>query len=435
MRINVSLSIAVLVGGAYFLMVSIYALVGTNQVPQLVELITLLCFIVIVPAVWRLFTQGNRRAQIFFGFLFVYALILLLSTLFYGNPYTSKGSSFFIDVFLDSKFYVISLILLFFVQPPRLEGLFKIILGFLFIIACLNTIFIVHDLVSGRSIHGFPLRSRAGIHVPLGMFDHKLKSAQFQFLGVVSSVYFYLGATRRTRHLFLSASICFSFTVLLHLSAKEISALVLTIAAYFVLRNRTNIGIWFIRGAIVALFIAPVFIFDNPVRSAFSDRFSVFLGDDSSKTVRTAAYIGSVSLASEKFPLGTGAATFMSKGARDFYSPYYYQTKIAYSFGGSEENPAFLMDTYWPKITAQSGFIGLFSYLFATACSILWALRDFASARNGQSFAVMGILLSLGIYSLATPSYTHDHASIPFAVALALLLASKRKSQGNLHAH
>lgn len=69
-------------------------------------------------------------------------------------------------------------------------------------------------------------------------------------------------------------------------------------------------------------------------------------------------------IARDYFPIGVGFASYASHTAAIAYSPVYYLYGVNSIWELSPNNPhAFLDDTFWPIIVAQSGFIGTICYL------------------------------------------------------------------------
>lgn len=400
-----------------------YAALGVNALPHLPEYLTLLAWVCVLPALLmsRRFNLG--RSYVFFGLFLLYIIALAISTALTGNPEVLRLLAFLMDVFVDSKIYVLAFVLIAFVPSSKLEQLFGIILRMLFFVGLLNATFVLHDMVSTTSIHGFYLENRFGMNVPLGLFDHKSKSAQFQLMAMIAGLSMLIGDDRRRVFLWLAIGLL-SFTVTVHMSVKELTSALIILFLYVTSRRHYDIG------TATAVTVAALFAFtilamiDSPIRVSFVDRMDVFFGETGAKTVRTAAYIGSVQLAADHFPFGTGAATFMSKGARDLaYSPFYFQTGIAYLYGGGPDDPQYIMDSFWPKIIGQSGLLGLVGYLGATIAMIVWSLRRYFALRSGRTFAAAMLILSIFIFSIATPSYTHDHIGMPVALAFAVTLS------------
>lgn len=72
-------------------------------------------------------------------------------------------------------------------------------------------------------------------------------------------------------------------------------------------------------------------------------------------------------IAKDYFPIGTGFATFGSVGAAKAYSPLYYVYHLNTVWGLSEKKMSFLLDSFYPQIFAQFGFLG---FMIWTAASV-----------------------------------------------------------------
>jgi hypothetical protein len=68
--------------------------------------------------------------------------------------------------------------------------------------------------------------------------------------------------------------------------------------------------------------------------------------------------------ANECFPFGSGFGTYGGNTAIDYYSALYYKYGFNYLYGMSRENSSFLMDSYYPMVIAQFGYIGVVAFLF-----------------------------------------------------------------------
>lgn len=420
--------------GSLLLYLSLYMAFGVNRIHSLMEVLALIGLLCALPAFFISRKIYLRRPVICFGLFAGYLAVLALSTAVTGNSGTSRLKSFLVDGFVDIKIYAIAFCLVAFVPSLRIERLVQVVF-FVFVgVACINMPFVFMDLISTQSIHGFWLERRFGLGIPLGLFDHKLKSAQFQLIALIA-VLGWLCNAKKHRLAIKALAVLIGISVMMHLSVKEIGAMSAVLYLFFVMSYRGDLGVKSLIAMSFMIILTLGISFDTPIQSSIFDRFSVFLGETGTKTVRTAAYIGSVQLASDHMPLGSGAATFMSKGARDLnYSPFYYELGINKLHGGSEDDPRFIMDTFWPKIIGQSGVAGVFFYLSVVALSIYWGLRDFKRDLSMASFCAAMMLLSTFIFSLATPAYTHDHVTIPVAVSLALILSRSGIRKGPQYA-
>jgi hypothetical protein len=88
---------------------------------------------------------------------------------------------------------------------------------------------------------------------------------------------------------------------------------------------------------------------------------------DPDEHVRWVMYISSFKIATTYFPFGSGLATFGSLLSVIFYSPLYYEYGINLIGMNSEadvQNGAHtLLDTFWPHVIAESGYLGTVIYI------------------------------------------------------------------------
>ena len=428
--IRVSSIFTTMVIGSLTLYLLLYMALGVNKISSLMEALSLVGLLCAIPAIYISRSIYTNRPVIFFGLFCGYLLILAISTAITGNSGTSRIQALLVDGFVDIKIYSIAFFLVAFVPAYRNAQLVKTVFVVILCVGCLNMPFVFMDLVSTKSVHGLWLEKRFGLGIPVGLFDHKLKSAQFQLIAMIAAFGLLCDASKH-RTLFKTLAGLMTVSVMAHLSVKEIAAMGAVLYLFLVMTYRGDMGVKSMIALSLFVVMTLAISFETPIQSAIFDRFSVFLGETGAKTVRTAAYIGSVHLAADHMPFGAGAATFMSKGARDLsYSPFYYELGIDKLYGGSEDDPRFIMDTFWPKIIGQTGVLGVLFYFSMIAISIFWGLRDFKREVSMPAFCAAMMLLSVFIFSLATPAYTHDHVTIPVAVSLALVLSRSSNKKG-----
>jgi len=152
------------------------------------------------------------------------------------------------------------------------------------------------------------------------------------------------------------------------------------------------------------------------------------LGGSSARSIMTGT---SLQILREYFPLGTGFATYGSSEAAVNYSPVY----LLYGFNDIHElarwNPnAFLNDTFWPIVFAQSGAIGTVFYLGLLAVIFRYV---FYLRRAGRYCFTAGLFIAayLLICSAAEPAFNNSVA-VPLGVLLGgLLLVAERSRWGD----
>lgn len=128
--------------------------------------------------------------------------------------------------------------------------------------------------------------------------------------------------------------------------------------------------------------------------------------------VRVGMYVAAISLFTEKFPLGTGPGTFGSLISVIKYSPIYYDNGINLIGVNSEEDVDrgvhTLLDTFWPHIVAECGFIGMLLYLmlFISPIYVLYITRkqsDYYSPFINYYVTLSTLLVFVEGFLLYTP--------------------------------
>lgn len=141
-----------------------------------------------------------------------------------------------------------------------------------------------------------------------------------------------------------------------------------------------------------------------------------YFTDDS--FARTALLETSFKIANDKFPLGTGFATFGSFFSGVNYSPVYELYGINNIWGLREDNPAFISDTFWPMIIGQFGYIGTILYMICIMLIFLKIQKKYDKRNKNTYVAKILCLVYLGISSTSESAFVNS-----LAILLAVLLA------------
>lgn len=127
-------------------------------------------------------------------------------------------------------------------------------------------------------------------------------------------------------------------------------------------------------------------------------------------TPRLKLAVASLTLAVENFPLGTGLSTFGSATSVDVYSPLYGELGLSNHYGMTSSDPRFLMDTFWPMLLAEIGFLGVLFYL---SCLIGIGRRLFIFANSCKSkdlkviaFLAVMLFCKSFVESVSTPIFS-----------------------------
>lgn len=117
---------------------------------------------------------------------------------------------------------------------------------------------------------------------------------------------------------------------------------------------------------------------------------------------RPALYLGSLQIAFDYFPFGTGFASYASYFSAIYYSPIYDDYGLSNVHGLSYISPGFIADSFFPCILGQFGFFGL----------LLFFLFWFRILRESQFAEVKVLPLLIFIFfmieSVADSTFTHN---------------------------
>ena len=155
----------------------------------------------------------------------------------------------------------------------------------------------------------------------------------------------FMGGGKRFVYLFLAA-----IPLIFIDSGLGNFSLAMTIPVYFLVEKRKKIKMRYL------VLIIPIGLY-----LAGTEINSYLMNDSAPRYImHKYAFI----TAKDCFPFGSGFGTFGGNTAIDYYSPLYYKYGFSNMYGMSPENPSFLMDSYYPMIIAQFGYVGLFAFIF-----------------------------------------------------------------------
>lgn len=147
----------------------------------------------------------------------------------------------------------------------------------------------------------------------------------------------------------------------------------------------------------------------------------------SGASARSVLTIKSIEIAKDYFPIGVGFASYASHAAALAYSPVYYLYGVDAFWELSPNNPhAFLDDTFWPIIVAQSGFVGVVCYI-CLLCVIFKCLVKAKSLSTDMYLTVLFVFIYLLISSTSEPIF-NNAISVPFAMILGSVWAYLNKN-------
>ena len=157
------------------------------------------------------------------------------------------------------------------------------------------------------------------------------------------------------------------------------------------------------------------------------DQIQYYLGAESN-TARSLLLRGGMAVMKDRFPLGSGFATFGTEAAARYYSPLYYQYGLS-SHWALKEGGGELTDCLWPAVGAEFGIIGLL--LLAI---LVWKVsRELIHLSEGARYpfiASVTYVAYLLISSTATSIYTAYTTTAFVVLFVGLLIDYKSSSEG-----
>lgn len=156
---------------------------------------------------------------------------------------------------------------------------------------------------------------------------------------------------------------------------------------------------------------------------------------------RTVFYVDAVQLANSHFPLGTGFGKFAGEAARLFDRSVYETLGYGARYWWYRQD-LFLLDTYWPNLFAEAGWIGGGAVLLLGVLVTCYALQRAWTVREPRErllwrLAFVGHFLALS-GSMTAPIYGDPNAvALPFmffGIAFAYSLKLRRQEAAELAA-
>lgn len=170
----------------------------------------------------------------------------------------------------------------------------------------------------------------------------------------------------RRQDLLLTA--LYAISIILSLRLKGFLSIAVVVAIVGIVQGSTSA-----RRAVVALLLGSILIgggyyFEKGVIEKQVDTYT-----SNENTARSRLYRTGEEIAATNFPIGVGFGRFASYPSRTSYSPVYYEYRLNDVYGLSPEYPAFIDDTSWPGVIAETGYGGFACYV-AGLLTLIWAL-------------------------------------------------------------
>ena len=126
----------------------------------------------------------------------------------------------------------------------------------------------------------------------------------------------------------------------------------------------------------------------------------------------------------DHLPTGSGWATFGSAFSAEPYSPVYGMYRMAGIWGISPNYSAFVSDTYWPMVLAETGFIGFGGLILA----LVMFVKKVCRVKHAPALASGLMVLAYLLISSTSESALANPVAVPLAFWMGVLLAEQHNS-------
>ena len=171
---------------------------------------------------------------------------------------------------------------------------------------------------------------------------------------IFSIIIFIYGLNNVNKYMSLYLSFCGLLFIFMSGNRKSLIGLFI-LFLFAKIKNRRFGGIVRLVKISVVIFLlilSPLLISTKIMQSSLAEYSNV-------DQPRVFAYIKSFEIAKDYFPIGSGPATFASKGSRVNYSPIYEEYDMDSKWGfGEDDDVTYALDTYWAKVIGQYGMLG-----------------------------------------------------------------------------
>lgn len=234
-------------------------------------------------------------------------------------------------------------------------------------------------------------------------------------IGTIVALSMYI-ITSKKKYLYLA--IFFSFAVLLTILKKTIISNIIVWFVFYILhtgsKNKMKLIFYFIISIFIGYYIVGNSLIDN-----YNQNANYLEGVGPSGHVRIAMYIASYNIALDYFPFGSGMGTFGSLSSIiNGYSNVYFDYGVSTIGSNSPTDVAAghhtLLDTYWPHILGELGFIGTLLFLYLWFYPVKLALFKIRSTKDtfikGLSFYILLVVITISwegftLYTPEIPSF------------------------------
>ena len=217
--------------------------------------------------------------------------------------------------------------------------------------------------------------------------------------------------------------------ILASLRRKPLVALPLA-ALYGVMRFATGRRRWAVLALFAVLAGGGAVLVTNRLEAEYRDALN-YVDPQGATMPRVLLYVTGVQIANARFPLGAGFGRFGGYASTLDYSPLYDEYGLSRVYGLTPEEPMYVLDTYWPHIAAETGWLGAAMLLAFLLLLVLDASRVARAAVDPATKALaVGAALALLeglVESAAGPVF--EVSLFAFAIAVPLGISLVRSAE------
>lgn len=318
---------------------------------------------------------------------------------------------------VSGSYLFIKGILLFFVcsqyrfTPLQLKRFLNLIIGFTVVVSMLAII----ELFDPNSFHKLLWPNlilnyeRAGIIPIQTIFGHPGDFGWFMaFVSVFAFGHFIVFSKKRYLVLFTTAIAGVFFS----LRRKPLIGILLGSGAGIIAGSKMQTKIPFVKiiTGVLAFSLLIYLVVGDVIYTLVVVTVKEYFSESSLYHARNILALGSIKIALDYFPLGTGFGRYGSWMSVVNYSPVYHKYGLSSIWGLSPSYPNYINDTFWPMVLGESGIFGFILYLlfFIYLIKKLW--KGFSQENNivYKSFVLSSLLVLIeGLSeSIALPTFS-----------------------------
>ena len=354
---------------------------------------------------WFFFGKKIELPQKYFFCSLLFFIYLLIAFFF------SKASMFnyILGIFFSTLFGFL------FVVALNIRTRRMVIIGMLKYVLIFFLVMSIFPMGQGL-IAGSTLREFYGLFRELGAFGAAMNIA------TIISISLYI-ITSNKKYLYVAAF--FSVGVMMTILKKTMISNVIVWLFFFIYHAKSTAKLRLIFLSFLLLVIGYFFIGkelgDNiQENSEYLDKFGP------EEHVRLGMYIASFNIITDYFPFGSGMGTFASLSSiTGGYSQIYYDYGVSNIGANSPEEVALghhtLLDTYWPHIFGELGFLGTILFLYLWFFPIKLAFVCLKTTEDpfikGVSFYILLMVITMTwegftLYTPEIPSFVLLHSGL-----------------------